>query len=154
MICAKSLEQRWGFTGIYVKSLHVQMASSTQWTWTNYRRKGRTGKHGVLQSTWLQRVGHDLATEQQQREGYSNPHKKDKSYHNFWNPLCQPLHSSHYFREKTTLLPNKIHMSLNTDTQKICLRAQSLKPLPVTIPGHSFFGPNQEERWVFGGDVS
>ena len=32
----------------------------------------------------LQRVGHDLATEQQQREGYSNPHKKDKSYHNFW----------------------------------------------------------------------
>ena len=42
------------------------VASSAQWTWiwTNSRRWWRTGKPGVLQSMGLQRVGHDLATEQ------------------------------------------------------------------------------------------
>ena len=45
-------------------------------------------------------------------------------------------------------------MSLNTHTHTICLRAKSLKPLPVAIPGYSFSGPNQEEIRVFGGDVS
>ena len=42
------------------------MASRTQWTWvwTNSRRQWRTGKSGMLQSMGLQRVGHNLATEQ------------------------------------------------------------------------------------------
>ena len=35
--------------------------------WTNSKRWGSTGKPGVLQSTGLQTVGHDLATEQQQQ---------------------------------------------------------------------------------------
>ena len=45
------------------------MASSTQWTrdWAYSMRWWRTGKTGVLQSMGLQRVGHDLATEQQQK---------------------------------------------------------------------------------------
>ena len=44
------------------------MASSTQWTWVwaNSGRWWRTGKPGVFQFIGSQRVGHDLATEQQQ----------------------------------------------------------------------------------------
>ena len=45
------------------------MASLTQWTWVwaNSGRWWRTGKPGMLQSMGSQRVGHDWATEQQQR---------------------------------------------------------------------------------------
>ena len=44
------------------------MASLTQWiwVWANSWRQGRTGKPGMLKFTGSQRVGHDLATEQQQ----------------------------------------------------------------------------------------
>ena len=44
------------------------MASPTQWTWVwaNSRRWWRTGKPGVLQLMGLQRVRHELMTEQQQ----------------------------------------------------------------------------------------
>ena len=44
-------------------------ASPTQWTWV-WASSGswwRTGKPGVLQSMWLQTVGHDWVTEQQQK---------------------------------------------------------------------------------------
>ena len=46
------------------------MASPTQcpWVWANSRRWWRTGKPGVLQTMGLRRLGHDWATEQQQRE--------------------------------------------------------------------------------------
>ena len=42
------------------------MASLMQWTWTwaNFRRWWGTGRPAMLQSVGLQRVGHDLATEQ------------------------------------------------------------------------------------------
>ena len=45
------------------------MASLTQWTWVwaSSGRWWRTGKPGMLQSMGLQRVGHDWATEQQQK---------------------------------------------------------------------------------------
>ena len=45
------------------------MASPIQWTWVwaNPRKWWRTGKPGMLQSMGLQRVGHDLATAQQQQ---------------------------------------------------------------------------------------
>ena len=45
------------------------MTSLTQWTWVwaSFRRWSRTGKHGVLQSMGLQRVGHGWLTEQQQK---------------------------------------------------------------------------------------
>lgn len=70
------------------------------------------------------KVGHYLATEQQ-REGVATI----KVNHIITSEiLCQPLHSSHYFREKNTLLPNKIHMSLNTDTQRI-YKGPEFKPL-------------------------
>ena len=44
------------------------MVSLTQWTWiwANSRRWWWTGRPGVLRSMWLQRVGQDVATEQQQ----------------------------------------------------------------------------------------
>ena len=44
------------------------MASPTQctWVWGSSRRWWRTEKHGMLQSRGSQRVGHNLATEQQQ----------------------------------------------------------------------------------------
>ena len=35
------------------------------WVWSNYRRQCRTGKPGVLQFAGLQRVQHDLMTQQQ-----------------------------------------------------------------------------------------
>ena len=43
------------------------MASLTQWTWVCASSGGqwRTGKPGVLQSMWLQRVRHEWATQQQ-----------------------------------------------------------------------------------------
>ena len=46
------------------------MVSLTQWTWVwaNSGRQWKTGKTGVLESMGLQRVGHNLATEQQQHE--------------------------------------------------------------------------------------
>ena len=45
------------------------MASPTQWTWvwTSYRKCWMTVRPGMLQSMGSQRVGHDWATEQQQR---------------------------------------------------------------------------------------
>ena len=41
------------------------MASPTQWTWVwvNSRSRWWTGRPGVLQSMWSQRVGHDWVTE-------------------------------------------------------------------------------------------
>ena len=46
----------------------VGLVSLVQWTWirTNSERLWGTGKPGVLQSMGLWRVGHNLATEQQQ----------------------------------------------------------------------------------------
>ena len=47
------------------------MASPTQWTrvWASSGSWWRTGKTGMLQSTGLQRVGYDRATEWQQEKG-------------------------------------------------------------------------------------
>ena len=47
------------------------MVSSTWWTWAwgNSGRQWRTGKPGMLQSSGLQRIGHDWVTEQQKRHG-------------------------------------------------------------------------------------
>ena len=44
------------------------MASPTQWIWigANSGRQWRIGKPGVVQSMGSQRVGHDLATEQEE----------------------------------------------------------------------------------------
>ena len=54
------------------------MASLTQWTWVwaNSGRWWRTGKPGVLQSMWSQRVRQDLATEQEYSTLKTNCKKK------------------------------------------------------------------------------
>ena len=51
---------------------HGWMASPTQrtWIWANSRRQWRTGRPGLLQSVGSQRVGHNLVTEQQQRDSF------------------------------------------------------------------------------------
>ena len=41
---------------------------TNSWVWANSRRLWRTEKPGVLQSVGLQRVGHDLVTEQEQQQ--------------------------------------------------------------------------------------
>ena len=60
------------------------MASQTRWTWVwaNSGRWLRTGKTSRLQSMGLQRVGHNWATEQQQRieEQVSPPKKAEESW--------------------------------------------------------------------------
>ena len=50
---------------------HVWIPSQTQrtWIWANSRRWWRVGKPGMLQFKGLQRVGHDLVTQQQQYTG-------------------------------------------------------------------------------------
>ena len=52
------------------------ITSPTQWTWiwANSGRQWRTGKPGGLQSVMLQRVGHDLVTQQQQQNPSMVPH--------------------------------------------------------------------------------
>ena len=59
----------WGRRRRDGRGWHGRMASSTRWTWVwaRSRRWLRTEKPGVLQSTVLQRVGLDWATEQEQR---------------------------------------------------------------------------------------
>ena len=54
------------------------MASPTQWAWVcaNSGRWWRTGEPGVLQSLCLQRVRHDLVTEQQQQSLSNSPGPK------------------------------------------------------------------------------
>ena len=51
------------------------MVSLTQWTWVwaNSGRQWKTGKPGALQTMGWQRVGHDLATEQQLNVTLINP---------------------------------------------------------------------------------
>ena len=59
----------------------IRMESVTQWTWgwANSGRQWRTGKPGMLQFMGLQRVGHDLVTEQQQQ-----PQPRDKGGYLWW----------------------------------------------------------------------
>ena len=63
--------KEWGQEEKRVTGWNGWMASSTQWiwVWTNSRRWWRTGKPAILLPTGSQRVGHDLATEQQKRPG-------------------------------------------------------------------------------------
>ena len=84
------------------------IASPIQWTqiWANSGRQWRTRKPGGLQSVMLQRVGHDLVTQQQQ-----NPSIVPNWLHNtlFGSPLnllifClisskSPLCHSHHFNK-------------------------------------------------------
>ena len=53
---------------------HGWMASPTQWTWVwvGFRSCWWTGRPGVLQSMWLQRVIHDWATELNWTEAFIN----------------------------------------------------------------------------------
>ena len=56
------------------------MISPTQWIWVSASsgRWWRTGKPGVLQSTQSQRIGHNLATEQQRCQAFNEAHIQAK----------------------------------------------------------------------------
>ena len=66
------------------------MASLTQWTrvWANSKRQLRTGKPGVLQSMGSQRVGHNLASEQQYKQQLPRYRKTERKL----NCTQQALH--------------------------------------------------------------
>ena len=76
--CWKKLKAR-GESGD--RGWDIRMESVTQWTWVwaNSGRQWRTGKPGMLQFMGLQRVGHDLVTEQQQQ-----PQPRDKGGYLWW----------------------------------------------------------------------
>ena len=75
MRSADSLEKTWCWERLKAKGEAASrewdgwMASPTQWTWVtaNSRRQWRTEEPGMLQSMGSQRVGHNLATKQQQQ---------------------------------------------------------------------------------------
>ena len=55
------------------EKIQAEIASPTQrmWIWANSRRQWRTEESGMLQSMGLQRVRHNLATEQNEQRGQS-----------------------------------------------------------------------------------
>ena len=103
------------------------MVSRTQWTWVwaNYGRWWRTEKPGVLQSVGSQRVGHNLATEQQPQ-----------------------------LKRKALLLLLKIHFCLPTSSPDyfkyifliVCIMLQYHLPASFTRPDHKFPG---SRNWFF-----
>ena len=72
-------------------------ASLTRWIWVwNSRRQWRTRKLGVLQSMGSQRVGHEWATDQQQKEG---TYFKDKDIN--WKQKEKKLYHANINQRKT-----------------------------------------------------
>ena len=67
------------------------MASLTPWIWVwkNSRRWWRTGKPGVLQPMGLQRVRHDLTTEQQSIEPYVTVKKNEVQWRETWENMSR-----------------------------------------------------------------
>ena len=80
------------------------MASCTQWTWiwANSGRQWRTGKPGTLLSVGSRRVGHDLATEQQQQ-------RQAKHYGPcFWVMEKEPQMSFEQGSKEMSAMPQRI----------------------------------------------
>ena len=75
-------------------------ASLTQWTcvWANSGRWWRTGKPDVLQSTGLQRIGRDLATEQQNNANVPNVEQDG----NLTLPNCAQVYLANLIIQKST----------------------------------------------------
>ena len=99
----------WGWTPADDKGWDGWTASLTQWTWVwrRSRRWGRTGKPGLLLSMGSQKVGHNWATEQQQREPPS-PSKAVFSLLLHWMPLFCSLFQSYWHWNSSGTLGNFI----------------------------------------------
>ena len=74
------------------------MAFLTQWAWVcaNSGKYWRTGRPGMLQFMGLQRIGHNLVSEQQQQPRENNGpvgYQKDCSYRKEWTDRGFPSHS-------------------------------------------------------------
>ena len=86
---------------------------SMDWIWANSKRYWRTEEPGVLQSMWLQRVGHNLATEPQQANDnliaftmfLKSESEVAQSCPTLWNPVdcSQPGFSVHGILQARTL---------------------------------------------------
>ena len=112
------------------------IASLTQWIWiwSNSGRYWRNGKPGVLQSMGLHKVGHDLATEQQQISVNSSLKKKHLYIlrNSFHNGLALSLFLSFFslflIKKKTTVKSrfSKAVVSLPVlKTPRVKVKAQS-----------------------------
>ena len=68
---------------------------SRTWIWANLGKWWRTGEHGMLQSMGLQRVGHNLATEQQQWRAKCKAREKERIIHGG----CESRKTGHWVKE-------------------------------------------------------
>ena len=68
---------------------------SRTWIWANLGKWWRTGEHGMLQSMGLQRVGHNLATEQQQWRAKCKAREKERIIHGG----CESRKTGHWIKE-------------------------------------------------------
>ena len=102
------------------------MASLTQWTWVwaNSWREWRAGKPGMLQSTELQTVGHERATEQQNNQisfGNSKNWKEESinTYQHRDNHQSQATEFLHkWFADRTAEIHYMLHQ---TTAESKCL---------------------------------
>ena len=111
------------------------MTSLTQWTWvwTNSGRQWRPGKPGVLQSMELQRIGLNLATEQQRgasRKGsQGNGRLAPAESHLVWNPVkswpsvwcnaAENLGRAQASGEESPSFPEKHHLWLGNQPESL-----------------------------------
>ena len=68
---------------------------SRTWIWANLGKWWRTGEHGMLQSMGLQRVGNNLATEQQQWRAKCKAREKERIIHGG----CESRKTGHWIKE-------------------------------------------------------
>ena len=68
---------------------------SRTWIWANLGKWWRTVEHGMLQSMGLQRVGHNLATEQQQWRAKCKAREKERIIHGG----CESRKTGHWIKE-------------------------------------------------------
>ena len=71
------------------------ITDSWTWIWANLGKRWRTGEPGMLQSMALQRVGHNLATEQQQCRAKCKTREKWRIIHRG----CESRKTGHWLKE-------------------------------------------------------
>ena len=116
------------------------MASLTGWTWvcTSSRSWWWTGKPGVLQSTGLQRVGHNLTTELNWTDSHHNMDKSQDNYAEWKMPGRKKSITLWYHLYDTRKWKNQ---SLAKKTDSDCLR--------IKLKGGTDFRKAQENWFSF-----
>ena len=71
------------------------ITDSWMWIWANLGKWWRTGEPGMLQSIGLQRIGHNLATEQQQWRAKCKTREKGRIIHGG----CESRKTGHWVKE-------------------------------------------------------